>query len=184
MDSRMFYLYIAICLLVIAWSLWKSWKTEQNYQMVQNTKEKLTVTGVNPLEIQMNRRDYDIQFRSPNPKFTDIPVVLPVHGYDDGLFSRLGLVYHNTNEEYKLPLFGKRDYPGSRHYRYYVLDHTTHQNKIELDSKEFLNNGDAVKVPGYPGHFTVHLNDYDFPQYHPNVIGTSGGPLPFPTVYA
>ena len=111
-----------------------------------------------------------------------ITQVIPgLHNYDDGNYTKIGYVFNENNEKYRLPLFEKRDYLSSnRDYRYYVLDHTNYQNKIRLDFKNYMSDGDKIKIPGYPGEFNVQLYDHDFPQFHPNVIGSLGGPmLPF-----
>ena len=191
-DSTTFSLYCVAVLSIIGYLLWKTYtqspaqtvnrynvtvnKVQEGYQ--GNSHFHHPLNPDNP-RVPPHRVD-DTLFRAPNPQFIDTPVPIPVHGYSDGLFNRMGVLYHNTNEEYRLPLFGRRDYPHSRDYRYYILDHTIHENKIELDCKDFLNDGDTVHVPGYPGKFTVHLYDIDFPWFHANVIGSRGGPIPFP----
>ena len=80
---------------------------------------------------------------------------------------RIGLLIHDKNEEYRLPLYGNRAFLGSRGYRYYTYDHTPHENLVELDYNDFLSNGDTVKVPGYPGVFTVQLYT-NFATFNPN----------------
>lgn len=124
-------------------------------------------------------RERDEQFRKMYPHFTDLPINIHNTPYDDGLYQRLGVLLHDTNQEYRLPLYGKREYPNSSYYNYYAVDHSVHQNKIELDAKRELFDGDEVPVPGYPGVFKVYFYHDDAPRYHPNVIGGRGGPLPF-----
>lgn len=183
-DSKTFTMYCVIVLGIMGYLLWK--QTYRQTRAVNVTVNKVQeayhgskfVRPDNP-RIPPHRVD-DALFRTPNPQFVDTAVPIPVHGYSDGLFNRMGVLYHNTNEEYRLPLFGRRDHPSSRDFRYYILDHTIHENKIELDSKDFLNDGDKVHVPGYPGKFTVHLYSVDFPFFHNNMIGGGGGPIPFP----
>lgn len=189
-DRKTFLLYFIVGLSIIGFSLWKTYNTSQQpINVTVNTPPAVIAEGYlaegYPAESPNvpPYRQADLLFRGPDPQFVDMRVPTNIHGYSDGLFSRMGILYHDTNQEYRLPLFGRRDYPMSRDYRYYVMDHTIHQNKIELDPKDFLNDGDKTKVPGYPGRFTVHLYAVDFPSFHPNVIGSRGGPLPFKTVY-
>jgi hypothetical protein len=88
-----------------------------------------------------------------------------------GLGIQRGVLNHDSNEEYKLPLYGDREYPGSREYEYVVLDHTIHQNRIELGQRrDVITDGEKIQVPGYPGTFTTHLYENQGPRYNPTVI--------------
>jgi hypothetical protein len=178
-DTNTFLLFSLFALTIIGYAVWKAYNMPL---AVKPQKENYTITSVmsDPSVTDMPPRELDIHYRRDTgtfPRFTGLPMNIPTRaGYSNGAYQRMGVVYHNTNEEYRLPLFGRRDYPGSSHYRYYVMDHTNHQNQIEIEHTDFLNDQDKIKVPGYPGTFTVHLYHLDFPDYHPNVIGSRGGP--------
>jgi len=192
-DSTSFLLYITVTLAIMGYLLWKTYQKSNTHISITNVPNVPSVPNVSegyhappnfPESPNMPPyREADVAFRTPNTHFMDHRIPIPVAPYDDGMFNRMGILYHNTNEEYRLPLYGRRDYFNRGNYLYYVIDHTINQNKVALDVKDFLNDGDQVNVPGYPGKFTVHLYDVDFPWFHPNVIGSRGGPFPFKTVY-
>lgn len=173
-DSTTFSLYCIVVLGIMGYLLWKTYTTTatpvNKYNVTVNKVNHVTadpyLSADNDPRIPPHRLE-DMLFRGPNTQFVDAVVPISVPS-----FNRMGILYHTTNEEYRFPLFGRRDYPTSRDYRYYILDHTIHQNKIELDSKDFLNDGDLVSVPGYPGKFTVHLYNVEFPWFQDNVIGS------------
>jgi hypothetical protein len=95
----------------------------------------------------------------------------PSFGNEPTLGGQRGVLQHDENDNYKLPLYGDREYPGSRNYQYTVLDHTRHRNRIELETKyDTITDGEKITVPGYTGTFTVHLYDNQGPRYYPNII--------------
>lgn len=187
-----FLIFILIGLSMIGYTIYytNSAKNENKQNFINITvpknKEVRNYPLAYPSEVSERvhpARERDEYLRSMHPRFADLPINIPTQGYDDGLYMRIGVLLHDTNENYRLPLWGKRQYPSSHYYDYYVVDHTVHENKVELDVTNELFDGDKVRVPGYPGNFQVYLYHDDQPRYHHNVIGSRGGPIPFRSQY-
>lgn len=174
-NTKWFLLFMFTGFSIIGLSLWIAYKNSviENLRGSKYTPEPdpFPITPTPPTRQLL--RAQDIMYRSGDIHGFPPPPVFPrppAPGYGDNYDGRIGFVFnenkeHGAFEKYRLPLYGQRDYPGSRNYRYFVLDHTQHQNKIELDFKDYLGNDDKVKVPGYDGEFTVQLYDRDLPRF-------------------
>lgn len=99
----------------------------------------------------------------------NLPFNIPTRGYDDGLFQKVGFI---NSKKHRLPLFGKRMYPGSDRWEYYVEDDSRHKNKIDItcQGNKELYDRDTVPVPGYKREFDVHIYEYSQPRYSPNIL--------------
>jgi len=177
-NTKWFILFMFFGFSIIGLSLFLAYrKTIENLQGSPLNyipdPDPFPITPTMPERQLLRMRDNMYRDRNPFPNmygFPTPPVIPrpPAPGYGDNYDGRIGFAFNNTKDKYRLPLYGQREYPGSRNYRYFVLDHTGHQNKIELDLRDFISNGDEIKIPGYEGNFTVQLYDRDLPRYFPN----------------
>ena len=84
-------------------------------------------------------------------------------------YQLVGLLYNNdVNKNYQL--FGRRTYPRSNEWEYYILgkDEGGLEIKFPLDTKQEIYNNTQVNIPLYNSNFTVKIYDYSL-KYNPNV---------------
>lgn len=85
-------------------------------------------------------------------------------------YQLVGLLYNSdVNKNYQL--FGRRTYPGSNEWEYYILgkDEGGLEFKFPLDNKQEIYDGTAINVPLYDSNFTVKVYDYSL-KYNPNIV--------------
>jgi hypothetical protein len=98
-----------------------------------------------------------------------VPINIPTRGLPEQ-FQQMGVLLKNDDSGETFALFGRREYPGSRNYEYYVTSSSKYNAlKIPLDNKKELYNDNELTIPGYSGSFKVKLYEFDSPRYIPYV---------------
>ena len=113
-----------------------------------------------PPEQRMEARQY------PNPKnvFWE-----KTRGEPDD-YQLVGLLY-NTEVNKNYQLYGRRVYPGSYEWEYYIrgMDAGGLEFKypIQLNNKEEIRDGITLNIPIDKNTYTVSIYNYDLPRYNP-----------------
>lgn len=98
-----------------------------------------------------------------------VPINIPTRGYPEQ-YQQYGILMKNDDSGDTFSLFGRREYPGSRTYEYYVTSSAKYNAvKIPLSSKKEIYDGSEISVPGYSGQYKVKLYELDSPKYIPIV---------------
>jgi len=99
-----------------------------------------------------------------------VPINIPTRGYPEN-YQQYGILMKNDDSGETFSLFGRREYPGSRSYEYYVTSSSKY-NAVKIpipDKKEIYDNAE-ISVPGHTGLYKVKLYELDSPKYIPNVF--------------
>lgn len=93
-----------------------------------------------------------------------LPVNIHTQGYV-GPFALLGIVSNENGDT--MPLYGRREHPGSTKWEYYLVDNSRNRNRIPLEFDDEVYDGDEIPVPIHEGVFTVTKYDYNELRYIP-----------------
>ena len=105
----------------------------------------------------------------PYMKTQMVPINIPTRGYPEE-FQQYGVLMKNDDSGKTFSLFGRREYPGSRNYEYFVTSSSSYNAvKIPLPDKKEIYDGAEIPVPGHEGQYKVKLYKLDTPRYIPNV---------------
>ena len=151
--------------------------TPINVQIIKKIPEHIPIVRQNPFGSVVEHipfpRELNNPYIPPTRYYDDLnlnlPFNIPTRGYDDGMFQKVGFV---KSKKHRLPLFGKRQYPGSDRWEYYIEDDSRHRNKIDITlqgNKEIFDK-DQVSVPGYKKLFVAHIYEYSQLRYYPNIL--------------
>ena len=106
----------------------------------------------------------------PYMKTQMLPINIPTRGYPEE-YQQYGILMKNDDSGDTFSLFGRREYPGSRTYEYYVTSSSKYNAvKIPIPDKKEIYDGAEMSVPGYSGLYKVKLYELDTPRYIPNVF--------------
>ena len=98
-----------------------------------------------------------------------VPVNIPTRGYPEQ-YQQYGILMKNDDSGETFALFGRREYPGSRTYEYYVTSSSKYNAvKIPIPDKKEIYDGAEISVPGYSGQYKIKLYQLDSPKYIPIV---------------
>ena len=98
-----------------------------------------------------------------------VPINIPTRGYPEQ-YQQYGILMKNDDRGETFSLFGRREYPGSRTYEYYVTSSSKYNAvKIPISSKKEIYDGAEISVPGHSGEYKVKLYELDSPKYIPIV---------------
>lgn len=98
-----------------------------------------------------------------------VPINIPTRGYPEQ-YQQYGILMKNDDSGETFALFGRREYPGSRTYEYYVTSSSKYNAvKIPIPGKKELFDGAEISVPGHSGSYKVKLYELDSPRYIPIV---------------
>ena len=98
-----------------------------------------------------------------------VPINIPTRGLPEE-FQQVGILLKSDDSGETFALFGRREYPGSRNYEYFVTSSSKHNAlKIPLENKKELYNDNELNIPGYSGNYKVKLYEFDSPKYIPIV---------------
>jgi hypothetical protein len=127
-------------------------------QYLENRDRSVLYDPIISPERRMNYDQY--------PYFNNINI--PTRGYPDN-YQLLGIASRN-NDEKIIQLFGRPTFPGSNQWEYYVtIEQNGFRNKIPLDNKKEINDGDDIIVPGLNGNFKTKIYNYNTPRYVPYI---------------
>lgn len=134
-------------------------------------------TNDDDLEYRLLNRDSSVvnnplvapEKRVERQQYPKIKLYEKTRGTPDN-YQIVGLLY-NANENVKYQLYGRRIYPGSYQWEYYVRgkDSSGLDFKFPLPRKEEIHDGDNITVPLDNITFTVKIYDYNLPRYNPYV---------------
>lgn len=105
------------------------------------------------------------------PLYTNNQINIPTRGYPDN-YQLLGLLY-KKNDNKILQLFGRATFPGSNQYEYYAItEQYGFMNKIPLEEKKEIFDGDLIKVSMIDDKESFHVKLYNnnTPRYNPLII--------------
>ena len=98
-----------------------------------------------------------------------VPINIPTRGYPEQ-YQQYGILMKNDDSGETFSLFGRREYPGSRTYEYYVTSSSKYNAvKIPIPDKKEIYDGAEISVPGHSGVYKVKLYELDSPKYIPIV---------------
>ena len=118
-----------------------------------------------PLIAPEKRASYD-QY----PLYNNNQINIPTRGYPDN-YQLLGLLY-KKNDNKILQLFGRATFPGSNQYEYYAItEQHGFMNKIPLEEKKEIFDGDLIKVSIIDDKESFHVKLYNNTlRYNPLII--------------
>lgn len=157
--SDYFILFVVITLAIIMWVIYQiNDKYTRTTMKLQSMYKDMINTEPEPRNI-------------PEPPVANLPPPPPLGGgyirsdnyhqlvrYGD--YQLIGYVYPHRHPDQMFRLMGRRY--DSYKYEYYVI-HPYTDIKIPIDVKNNweLNTGDRVNIPGFKGHYIVHIYDTD-----------------------
>jgi hypothetical protein len=85
-------------------------------------------------------------------------------------YQLVGLLY-NTDVNKNYQLYGRRVYPGSYEWEYYIRGKDAGgldiKLPIQLNNKEEIRDGISITIPIDKNPYTVSIYNYDLPRYNP-----------------
>ena len=87
-------------------------------------------------------------------------------------YNMVGLLYDPSNKNSRYQLYGRRTYPGSPEWEYYIRgkDNGGLDYKIPLNNKQEIYDGSSINVDIDNTSYTAKIYNYDQPRYIPNVL--------------
>lgn len=118
------------------------------------------------MDVKHTHDDEPVRESNWDPKavIRHVPVNIRTQGHI-GPFSLLGIVNNENGDT--MPLYGRREHPGSTKWEYYLVDNSRNRNRIPLEFDDEVYDGDTLPVPIYDGTFTVTKYDYNELRYIP-----------------
>lgn len=107
-----------------------------------------------PVETPQNQHFY-VKNRLAPPAYPGLALTV---GQGPDAYKRVGIVYSQSRNDVKLPLFGRPKIPGGNRFDYYVLDDSIHTNPLPIVGHNDLEliSGNRVRVPGYGDDLVVY----------------------------
>ena len=87
-------------------------------------------------------------------------------------YNMVGLLYDINNKNSRYQLYGRRTYPGSPEWEYYIRgkDNGGLDYKIPLSNKQEIYDNSSVNVDIDNTTYTAKIYNYDQPRYIPNIV--------------
>jgi hypothetical protein len=127
---------------------------------LKNRDENAVYNPLAPPEQRVEERQYPY----PNTQFWE-----RTRGDPDD-YQLVGLLY-NTDINKNYQLYGRRVYPGSYEWEYYIrgkdVGGLDFKFPIQLNNKEEIRDGMVITLPIDKNTFNVSIYNYDLPRYNP-----------------
>ena len=162
-----------------------------NIEHYTNSRTSLTATSQPIKEKEHNSAisdDIDLKYRIINrdTNVVDDPLTAPERRVETSQYQKLKVneytrgspdsyqllgVLSNKEANKVYQLFGRRTYPGSYDWEYYVRgnDSDDFEFKYPIDTKNEIYDGSTMVLPISDHVFTVKIYDFDRPRYNPNI---------------
>lgn len=182
-DNFIFLMFLVSGL--VAYYNYKSTKETKIY-LLYNYKKRKNQIKENSLRDKLKKRDIlstKSMFHPPEkrvsyhnyPENLKPQINIPTRGYPDS-YQQLGTLIRKQDEK-MLKLFGRRKYPGSNQWEYYVIgmDSSGMDTKmpLKINGDKEISDNEVVNIPwldNSKGSFQVKIFDNDVPRYNPNVF--------------
>jgi hypothetical protein len=176
-------LVVVICIAVISFIAFtmkmchKAFETSLQKQM-EFAKEHQTIppTITTPVETLLPKTQIQV---TPPSQMTLVPLgglnnqpFIDSNSRYNTEYKHLGYLLSDTvvrnGEKLTLPLYGRRKYPRSERYEYYIVNSNNIQIPFAQKSEKEIWDGDSVTVPTYEGQFIAEIYPQKEHVYNPN----------------